>query len=246
MRSSNPVFSNLEKQTFQSNTVAATVSGISIKTVLLVVITLITGFSSVFIAQAMPEGLLIGILISSGIFTFLSVLLAMLIPKIAAPASILYAVFQGFTYGLVSWILEIYYPGVASIALLGTGIVFAVMFTLYQTGLLRGSNLLRSVVFGTLLTVLIGSLVISIIGLVNPGFIEGFFSYQVTVGISLILIVMGALMLTLDFDRADNIVRMGLPKNYEWTAALGFMVTLIWIYYNILRLAVTVMGRNNN
>ena len=246
MRSSNPVFSNLEKQAFDSNAVTATTAGISIKTALLVVITLITGFSSIFIAQAMPEGLLIGVLISSGIISFISVMLAMFIPKIAAPASILYAVFQGFTYGLLTWVLESIYPGVASIALLGTGIVFVVMFVLYQTGLLRGSQLLRSVVFGALLTVLVGSLVISIIGLMNPDFINGFFSYEVSIGLSLVLIVMGALMLTLDFERADNVVRMGLPKQFEWTVALGFMVTLIWIYYNILRLVVTVMGRNNN
>ena len=194
----------------------------------------------------MPEGLLFGILIGSGIFAFISVLLAMFVPKLAASMSILYAVLQGFTYGLLTWVLEMYFPGVASIALLGTALVFGVMFTLYNTGLLRGSNLLRSVVFGALLTVLVGSLIVGIVGLVNPEYINGFFSYEVTIAISLILIVMGALMLTLDFDRAESVVKMGLPKHYEWTVALGFMVTLIWIYYNILRLAVTVMGRNNN
>lgn len=246
MRSSNPVFTNLEKQAFTDNVEVATKSGITIKTITLVVISLITGFASIFLAQVMPEGLLFGILISSGIFAFISVLLAMFVPKLAASMSILYAVLQGFTYGLLTWVLEMYFPGVASIALLGTALVFGVMFTLYNTGLLRGSNLLRSVVFGALLTVLVGSLIVGIVGLVNPEYINGFFSYEVTIAISLILIVMGALMLTLDFDRAESVVKMGLPKHYEWTVALGFMVTLIWIYYNILRLAVTVMGRNNN
>lgn len=246
MRSSNPVFTNLEKQAFTDNVEVATKSGITIKTITLVVISLITGFASIFLAQVMPEGLLFGILIGSGIFAFISVLLAMFVPKLAASMSILYAVLQGFTYGLLTWVLEMYFPGVASIALLGTALVFGVMFTLYNTGLLRGSNLLRSVVFGALLTVLVGSLIVGIVGLVNPEYINGFFSYEVTIAISLILIVMGALMLTLDFDRAESVVKMGLPKHYEWTVALGFMVTLIWIYYNILRLAVTVMGRNNN
>jgi len=246
MRSSNPVFTNLEKQTLVSNVEAATKAGITFKTITLVLITLITGFASIFLAQSMPDGLLYGILIGSGIFAFIAVMLAMFMPKIAAPMSILYAVLQGFTYGLLTWVLEMYFPGVASIALLGTALVFGVMFTLYNTGLLRGSNLLRSVVFGALLTVLVGSLIVGIVGLVNPEYINGFFSYEVTIAISLILIVMGALMLTLDFDRAESVVRMGLPKHYEWTVALGFMVTLIWIYYNILRLAVTVMGRNNN
>lgn len=246
MRSSNPVFTSLEKQAFTDNVEVATKSGITLKTITLVVISLITGFASIFLAQVMPEGLLFGILISSGIFAFISVLLAMFVPKLAASMSILYAVLQGFTYGLLTWVLEMYFPGVASIALLGTALVFGVMFTLYNTGLLRGSNLLRSVVFGALLTVLVGSLIVGIVGLVNPEYINGFFSYEVTIAISLILIVMGALMLTLDFDRAESVVKMGLPKHYEWTVALGFMVTLIWIYYNILRLAVTVMGRNNN
>lgn len=246
MRSSNPVFTSLEKQAFTDNVEVATKSGITLKTITLVVISLITGFASIFLAQVMPEGLLFGILIGSGIFAFISVLLAMFVPKLAASMSILYAVLQGFTYGLLTWVLEMYFPGVASIALLGTALVFGVMFTLYNTGLLRGSNLLRSVVFGALLTVLVGSLIVGIVGLVNPEYINGFFSYEVTIAISLILIVMGALMLTLDFDRAESVVKMGLPKHYEWTVALGFMVTLIWIYYNILRLAVTVMGRNNN
>ena len=153
MRSSNPVFTNLEKQAFTDNLEVATKSGITLKTITLVVISLITGFASIFLAQVMPEGLLFGILISSGIFAFISVLLAMFVPKLAAPMSILYAVLQGFTYGLLTWVLEMYFPGVASIALLGTALVFGVMFTLYNTGLLRGSNLLRSVVFGALLTV---------------------------------------------------------------------------------------------
>lgn len=246
MRSSNPVFANLEKQVSLSDVETASKSGVTIKTITLVLISLVTGFSSIFLATSMPEGLLIGILIGSGIFAFLAVILAMTVPKLAAPMSILYALMQGFTYGLLTWVLEMYYPGVASIALLGTALIFGVMFTLYNTGLLRGSQLLRSVVFGALLAVLIGSLIIGIVGLFSPEYINSFFSYEVTIGLSLFLIVIGALMLTLDFERAENVVKMGLPKHFEWTVALGFMVTLIWIYYNILRLAVTVMGRNNN
>ena len=53
-------------------------------------------------------------------------------------------------------------------------------------------------------------------------------------------------MLTLDFERADQVVNLGLDKKMEWQVALGFMITLIWIYYNILRLAVTILARNQN
>ena len=51
-------------------------------------------------------------------------------------------------------------------------------------------------------------------------------------------------MLTLDFDRADRVVAMGLDKRTEWQVGLGLLVTLIMIYYNILRLIVLVMARN--
>lgn len=60
------------------------------------------------------------------------------------------------------------------------------------------------------------------------------------------MVVLGAFMLTLDFERANTVVNMGLEKSAEWQVALGFMVTLIWIYYNILRLAVIFLSRNRN
>src|SRR5690554_3010066 len=164
MRSSNPVFGNLEKQAFENDVEVATKSGVTWKTLTLVAITIITGFSSIFIAQALPE-LAIGLLIGSGLLAFIAVMLAMFIPKIAAPMSIIYAVLQGFTYGFITWVLESMIPGVASVALLGTGLVFGVMFILYNTGLLRGSKLLRSVVFGALLTFIVGSLIVGVIGL---------------------------------------------------------------------------------
>ncbi len=246
MRSSNPIFTNLEKTTFSNSAETATKTGITIKTIILLLTTLVTGFFSVQIATALPEPVLYAVLIGSGILAFIAVMLATFVPKTALVMSIVYALLQGFVYGLITWILESIFPGVAVTALLGTGTVFTVMFILYNTGLLRGSALLRSVVLGSLLTFIVGSLILSVTSLVNPGFIESFYSFDLAVGISLFLIVIGALMLTLDFERAENVVNMGLPKSAEWNVALGFMITLIWIYYNILRLAVTIMARNNN
>ncbi len=245
MRSSNPVFTNLEKQQFSTVSETATKNGVALKTLSLVVISLVTGFFSLQIAIIAPEFTL-GIAAVSGIVSFIAVLIATFNPKIAGIMSIIYALFQGLLYGLITHLLDAMFPGVASIALLGTVIVFVVMFALYQSGLLRGSPLLRSVVYGALITILVGSLVATVISLVNPVFINSIYSYELAIGISLFLIVMGAFMLTLDFERAEQVVNSGLPKAYEWIVALGFMVTLIWIYYNILRFAVLVMGRNNN
>ncbi|MBN3490795.1 Bax inhibitor-1/YccA family protein [Acholeplasma equirhinis] len=241
MQNSNPIFSNLEKNSSFAVGESATKAGITTKTFILLAITLVSGFMSIYL----PENILIAFLIGGALFSFVMVLLATYIPKIAAPMSILYAVGQGVTYGLVTYLLDSFFPGIGLTAMVGTASIFTVMLILYTTGLLRGSSLLRAVVLGSLIAILIGSLVISILSLTNPAFVQAFAeNYELALFISIVFIVLGAFMLTLDFDRAERIVAMGLPKNQEWVASLGFMVTLIWIYVNILRFLVLVMGRN--
>jgi len=62
---------------------------------------------------------------------------------------------------------------------------------------------------------------------------------------SAIFIVFGALMLTLDFDRAEMIVSSGAEKSYEWTVAVGLMVTIVWIYVELLRFLMIIYSRRN-
>ncbi len=243
MRSSNPMFSRIEKDAILVDGATATKTGISAKTFLLVAVALLSGFSSVFL----PGELLTGVLAFSGIITFIAAMLAMFIPKIAAPMSIVYSIGQGLLYGTITWILEAIFPGIALTALVGTASIFIVMLVLYNTGLLRGSSILRAIVLGSLIAILLGSLAISILLLVNPTFASAFTNnYELSIGITLFMIIIGAFMLTLDFERADQVVNLGLDKKMEWQVALGFMITLIWIYYNILRLAVTILARNQN
>ena len=247
MRSSNPVFANLERQTFIVEGEIATHRGITGKTLLLFAVLLTSGFSSIFVFTALPLEVTYIFLALSGVLAFIFAMVALYNQRVAAIFSVLYAVMQGLTYGFISYIVEAYLPGVAMMALAGTGVVFLVMFTLYRTGVLRASGFLRNIVLGSLITFLVGSLFVMMISLFNDGFRNAFlYSPEISIGISLFLIVIGAFMLTLDFDRADQVVAMGLDKKAEWQVSLGFIVTLIMIYYNILRLLVTVMARNRN
>jgi uncharacterized YccA/Bax inhibitor family protein len=244
MRNSNPVFSSLERRGVLANAEVATHAGITLKTLILFAVTLISGFGSIFVFQALPEATII-FLALSGLFAFIFAMIATFSVRMAPIFSILYAVTQGLTYGLITYIIDLYLPGVALMALTGTGIVFLVMFTLYRTGILRASGLLRSIVIGGLLTFLIGSLVLLLVSVIDPVLGSAIGSnIELGIGISLFLIVIGAFMLTLDFDRADRVVAMGLDKRTEWQVGLGLLVTLIMIYYNILRLIVLVMARN--
>jgi uncharacterized YccA/Bax inhibitor family protein len=70
-------------------------------------------------------------------------------------------------------------------------------------------------------------------------------SYGLAIGISVFLIIYGALMLTLDFDRAEAIVSSGADKKYEWMVALGLMVTIVWLYIEILRLIMIVASKRD-
>jgi uncharacterized YccA/Bax inhibitor family protein len=68
---------------------------------------------------------------------------------------------------------------------------------------------------------------------------------QIALGVGAIMIIIGALMLTLDFERAESIVESGADKRYEWIVSLGLMVTIVWIYIEILRfVAILTMSRD--
>jgi len=239
MRSSNPIFSSLSKNGYVTDKVA-TKAGISTKTFILLAITVISGFLSIYI----PVNVLEPLLIVSGIVAFIAVIVSMFKPKLSMLAGIVYSVSEGILYGIVTYYLNQFFPGVGATAMMGTAVVFVVMLVLYNTGLLRGSALLRKIVIGSLISMLVGTLVVSIMSLTNPVFlVELANNFGLALFISIFSVVLGAFMLTLDFNRADQVIAMGLGKEYEWAAALGFMITLIYIYINILRLLV-VLQRN--
>ena len=79
------------------------------------------------------------------------------------------------------------------------------------------------------------------------GMLLGFLFIQGGIGlvVSGALVLFGALMLTLDFDRAEMIVEGGADRAYEWTVAVGLMVTIIWIYVELLRFLAILNSRRN-
>lgn len=244
MNSTNPIFSSLEKNKYinESFGKTATKQGIATKTLVLLMVTLLSGFTSIYV----PENILMGLLVISGITSFIVVMIAMMKPKTAMPLSFVYAIGQGLVYGLITYVIDDFAPGAALTALIGTGAIFVVMLMLYQSGLLRGSALLRSVVLGSLIAILVGGLILTIVTLVNPAYSNSLFANpSLMIGLLIFMIVLGAFMLTLDFERAESIVAGGLPKEYEWQAALGFMITLIYIYFNILKLAYYIFARRD-
>jgi len=230
MRSSNPVFRSLERSEVFASTETATYSGIVIKTVIMLLTAVITGFLAVNFLGALSYPLLIVAMIVA----LISVLVASRSPRLAPTFSMVYAVAEGVLLGVITLIFEVLFPGVAIAAVIGTASIFTVMLFLYSSRTIRVTPRFRKIMYGMLLGILlffVSSMLINLFAR-TPVIV---FSNSAMLLISGLLIVFGAFMLTLDFDRAEQIVNGGFGKEYEWLVALGLMVTIVWIYLELLR-----------
>jgi uncharacterized YccA/Bax inhibitor family protein len=152
---------------------------------------------------------------------------------IAAPV---YALFEGLVLGGISAIYERAYHGIAPQAVgLTLGVLF-VMLVAYKTGVIRATEKFKLGVIAATGGIAVFYLVAMVLGFfhVNVGVLYGGGPWAI--GFSLFVVVIAALNLVLDFDMIETGVRMGAPKYMEWYGAFGLMVTLIWLYLEILRL----------
>ena len=154
-----------------------------------------------------------------------------------------YALLEGLFVGGVSAVFEASYPGIVSMAVMGTFAALFSMLFLYKIRAIKCTERFRSVVF-------ISTCSIAAVYLVD--FIGHFFHYAVPVintssnfGIlfSLVVVAIAALNLIIDFDFIEQGARNMLPKDYEWYGAFGLMVTVVWLYIEILKLASKFMDR---
>ncbi|RMF00908.1 MAG: Bax inhibitor-1/YccA family protein, partial [Bacteroidetes bacterium] len=114
--------------------------------------------------------------------------------------------------------------------------VFFMMLFLYKSGTIKVTQKFRSGVImatGAVLLVYIVNIVLSLFGVNMPFLHEG---GLMGIGISLVIIGIAALNLMLDFDNFDTGEQVGAPAYYEWYFAMGLLVTLVWLYVEILRL----------
>ena len=154
-----------------------------------------------------------------------------------------YAVCEGLALGGISATFEASYPGIVSQAVAGTFAALFSMLILYRAKIIRCTDKFRSVIF-------ISTLSIAAIYIVD--FIGHFFNYSVPmintssmfgIGFSVIVIVIAALNLIIDFDFIERGAQNMLPKDFEWYGAFGLMVTLVWLYLEILRLLAKLQYR---
>lgn len=156
-------------------------------------------------------------------------------PQQAMPLGLTYAVLKGLFVGSFSHTMNVRYNGIALQALLATVAVFAVMWVLWRTGTIRVTDRLRSVV----LTATLGVAAMYFFSFIASFFVSvSFLSSPSPLGIAMSVLIAGlaAFNLLLDFDLIDKGIAHGAPAHMAWYSGFGLLVTVAWLYLEILRL----------
>lgn len=206
-----------------------TVNGAVNKTLILgaiMVATAILGFS-------MPNPLFMW---GGAIGGLIIVLVASFRPHLSPTLAPIYAGLEGLFVGAVSAIYAGLFDGIIFHAVsLTIGVLFVMLFV-YKAGIIKVTNKFRSGVImatGAIFLVYIANFILSFFGISMPYLHEG---GTIGIGISLVIIGVASLNLLLDFDNFEKGERHGAPAYMEWFSAMGLLITLVWLYIEILRL----------
>jgi uncharacterized YccA/Bax inhibitor family protein len=163
-------------------------------------------------------------------------------PTAAPITTPIYALLEGLFLGTISAYFNAMVPG---IVIQAVGLTFGVAFVLliaYRTGLIKATDGFKRGIIVATGGVAVFYLV-SIIGSFFGGGINLFAMGWLGIGIQLVIVVIAALNLILDFDIIERSAASGAPKAMEWYGAFGIMVTLIWLYLEILKLLALLSRR---
>ncbi len=213
-----------------------TVDSVVERTTLLFAIALITGAATWVLGlerlgfPAALVGLVVGLVI--------------IFKQITNPAAIMaYAAIEGVFLGGISKYFNTAYPGIVVQAVVGTAAVAAVMLGLYRSGRIRVTPKFTKMVVGATM----GFLVLIVVNLVAGFFTDGGLGLRegpLGIVVGLFAIGLASLNLVLDFDLVESGARQGVPERYGWFAAFALMVTLVWLYIEILRLLAILRGND--
>ncbi|WP_338408897.1 Bax inhibitor-1/YccA family protein [uncultured Flavobacterium sp.] len=182
--------------------------------------------------------------LGGGIIGFVLVLVASFKPTTAPYTAPAYALFEGLFIGGISAVFEAMYPGLVIQAVSATFVTFLVCFALYKYKIVKVTETFKSVVVGATMAIFAFYLISWVTSL--------FIDYQpihhgnslMSIGISVFVIIIAALNLFLDFDMIEKGAKSAAPKFMEWFAAMGLMITLVWLYVEFLRLLSKISSRD--
>jgi len=165
-------------------------------------------------------------------------------PLLAAYTAVPYALCEGLFLGAVSAAFEARYPGIAMQATGLTATTLLALLFAYRSGLIRATENFKlgvTAATGGVMLLYLAAFVLRLFGIEMP-FLHD--HGLIGIGISMVIVVIAALNLVLDFDFIEQGQANGAPKRMEWYAAFGLLVTLVWLYLEVLRLLAKLNRRD--
>ena len=250
-RTSNPA---LKPSAFESEGLVIgermTVSGTVNKTGILLICSVATAAWTWnrFLNAADPESAIasIGPLLALGAIGGFIVALVTIFKHAWSPITApIYALLEGLVLGGVSAMAELRFPGVPIQAVALTFGTLVMLLLVYRTGIIRVTDKFRLGVVAATGAIALFYIVSMIMGFFGVRMFPSIAaSSPLSIGISVVIVIVAALNLVLDFDFIERGAQASAPKYMEWYAAFGLMVTLIWLYLEILRLLQKLRSRN--
>ena len=243
IRSSNPVLN----QKFWSNLTGndrMTIDGSMRKIGYLLGLTVVSALvSAVLCLNAINNGnggLYIGGFMTLGFLGGFVIALVVFVSRPKNPAALmsLYAILEGMAVGAMSLALELTaYKGIALQAVFGTMAITGTMYIMYTSRIIRPTPAFNKIVGGLVISIMflyLTSFVLQVFSGYDVPFLHS--SGPIGIGVTTFILVVAALTLISDFGFIESGTRYGAPKNMEWYAAFGILISLIWIYIETLRL----------
>jgi Predicted membrane protein len=238
-----------ERNIVESSTGTMTVGGTATKTLILLLL-LIAGaaytwnyYYNAINPASVNKWLWIGLI--GGLVTALIISFK---PKMAQYLSPIYAVAEGLMIGAFSAIINeqfaATYPNIVIHAVSLTFVTALVMFTVYRSGIIKVNGTFMKIMTIAMISILvfyIGSWILSMFGL-NLTMVHN--NSLLSIGISAVIVAVAAFSLLIDYDFIIKASEQGAPKYMEWYGAFGLVVTLVWLYLEILKLLAKVSSRD--
>lgn len=155
-----------------------------------------------------------------------------------------YALFEGLFIGGISAIFEAKNPGIVIQAVGATFVTFAVCLGLYKFKIVKVTEQFKSVVVAATLAIATYYLISWLFSIFTSFVPVHHDNSMMSIGISVFVVIIAALNLFLDFDRMEKGVEQKMPKFMEWFAAMGLIITLVWLYIEFLRLLSKLSSRD--
>ncbi|NBO91364.1 MAG: Bax inhibitor-1/YccA family protein [Planctomycetia bacterium] len=200
---------------------------------------IVTFLPTIHTTRAIPAGL-IACMVLGGIGGFGMAMYTIFVPSHSPYTAPIYAVVEGLVIGAISTAAEVGFPGIVFQA---TGITFGAMLAilgLYGSGIIRVTETFRAVLMGAMFALMFVYLFTFLFGLFG---VQLPYAHEMMrgngvlgIGFSLVVCVIAALNFAIDFQNIEDAKEAGAPKWFEWYLGFGLLLTIVWLYMEVLRL----------